>query len=287
MSRGSYRERQRPEMTDRQPIIEHLGELRKGIFISLIVVAIGFAVSFYYSEHIFSILTLPMHSILSLSLEGPYLSFRETGNTDINLVFLAPAEALWMHFKISFISGAIATSPVIFYQVWKFVSPGLLLKEKKYALPFVFVTTSLFIAGALFCFIVVLPFAMNFLLNYKTENIKPMISVGKYIDFCLKFIIAFGLVFELPVIVVFLTRMGIVTTEFLSKNRKYAVLVAFVLAAFLTPTPDAFNQTLMAVPIIVLYEAGILASKILNRISSRKENENEKNENNEDQDGEQ
>ena len=284
MSGESYRERQRPEMTDRQPITEHLGELRKGIFTSLIVVAIGFAVSFYYSEQIFSILILPMHYILSFSLEEPYLAFRKTGSADLNLVFLAPAEALWMHFKIAFISGAIATSPVIFYQVWRFVSPGLLQKEKKYALPFVFVTTLLFITGALFCFIIVLPFAMNFLLNYKTENLKPMISVGKYVDFCLKFIVAFGLVFELPVIVVFLTRMGIVTTEFLSKNRKYAVLVAFILAAFLTPTPDAFNQTLMAVPIIVLYEAGILASKVLNRISSRKEKEKEKNEKKEDQD---
>ena len=284
MQGESERERQRPDMTDKQPILEHLGELRKGIFISLIFVAIGFAVSFFYSEHIFSVLILPMHYILSFRLEEPYMAFRKTGSTDINLVFLAPAEALWMHFKIAFLSGTIATSPVIFYQVWRFVSPGLLQKEKKYALPFVFVTSSLFIVGALFCFVIVLPFAMNFLLNYKTENLQPMISVGKYIDFCLKFILAFGFLFELPVIVVFLTRMGIVTTEFLSKNRKYAVLIAFVLAAFLTPTPVAFNQTLMAVPIIVLYEIGIVASKVLNRKSSRKEEDNEKNEKDEDLD---
>jgi len=280
MSGGSDRKRQGPEMTDKQPILEHLGELRNGIFKSLIVVAIGFGVSFYYSENIFSVLILPMHYILSFSLEEPYMVFKQTGDADLNLVFLAPAEALWMHFKISFIVGTIATSPVIFYQVWKFVSPGLKQKEKRYTLPFVFVTTLLFISGVLFCFIIVLPFAMNFLLNYKTENIKPMISVGKYIDFCLKFILAFGIVFELPVIVVFLTRMGIVTTEFLSKNRKYAVLIAFILAAFLTPTPDAFNQTLMAVPIIVLYEIGILASKVFNRMSIRKKEKEE----NEDQD---
>jgi sec-independent protein translocase protein TatC len=104
---------------------------------------------------------------------------------------------------------------------------------------------------------------MNFLLTYKTESIKPMLSVGKYIDFCLKFILAFGAVFELPVVLVFLTKMGIVTPSFLAKNRKYAVLLAFVIAALLTPTPDAFNQTLMALPIIVLYEAGIWASRIL------------------------
>ncbi len=106
---------------------------------------------------------------------------------------------------------------------------------------------------------------MNFLLTYKTENLKPMISVGRYIDFCLKFIVAFGAIFELPVVTVFLTKMGIVTPEFLAKHRKYAILIAFVIAALLTPTPDAFNQSLMAVPMIILYEAGIWASKFLSR----------------------
>jgi sec-independent protein translocase protein TatC len=114
---------------------------------------------------------------------------------------------------------------------------------------------------------------MNFLLTYKTANLQPMISVGKYTDFCLKFILSFGAIFELPVIVVFLTKMGIVSTEFLAKNRKYAVLIAFVIAALLTPTPDAFNQTLMAVPILILYEAGILASKILNKKKIKEEEE--------------
>jgi len=249
---------------DKQPLTEHLEELRKRILVILVAIIIGFGLSFYFSEFIFRILTLPMHSTLKLSLKKPFLLY-EPKNPDLNLVFLAPAEALWMHFKISLISGVILSSPIIFYEVWRFVSPGLLEHEKKYALPFVFVSTFLFLIGALFCFIVVLPFAMNFLLTYKTENLKPMISVGRYIDFCLKFILAFGVIFELPVVVLFLTRMGIVTTEFLSKNRKYAILVAFVLAAILTPTPDAFNQTLMAGPIILLYEVGILVSRIFRR----------------------
>jgi sec-independent protein translocase protein TatC len=219
-------------------------------------------------------LTMPMRQVLKFSLSQPYLSFEPSKNPDIELVFLAPAEALWMHFKVSFIAGFCVSTPIIFHEVWKFISPGLHSKEKRYTLPFVFVTTFLFLIGALFCFIIVLPFAMNFLLTYKTANLTPMLSVGKYIDFCLKFIIAFGIVFELPVVSVFLTRMGIVTTEFLSKNRKYAVLIAFVLAAFLTPTPDAFNQTLMAVPIIILYEIGIWASVLFNK---KKETEEENN----------
>lgn len=248
---------------DKVPVTEHLGELRKRIVISLSAVIIVFSLCFYYSEYIFHILTLPIHSTLKFSLEKPFVAFKAT-NPGLNLVFLAPAEALWMHLKISLVSALIISSPLIFYESWKFVAPGLLRKEKKYALPFVILITFLFLIGAFFCFIIVLPFAMNFLLTYKTENIKPMLSVGKYIDFCLKFIIAFGAIFELPVVVVSLTKMGIVTTEFFAKNRKYAILLAFIVAALLTPTPDAFNQILMAVPIIVLYEAGIWASKILN-----------------------
>jgi sec-independent protein translocase protein TatC len=253
------------KIDDKVSITGHLGELRKRIVLSLIAVVISFGICFYFSEHIFQLLIMPLKGTLAFSMKAPFITIKNTGNPDHGLVFLAPAEALWMHLKISLISSLVISSPIIFYEVWKFVAPGLFTKEKKYALPFVIVTSLLFLAGALFCFIIVLPFAINFLLTYKTETIKPMLSVGRYIDFCLKFIISFGAVFELPVILVFLTKSGIVTTSFLAKNRKYAILLAFVVAALLTPTPDAFNQTIMALPIIVLYEAGIWASKILNR----------------------
>jgi len=250
---------------DKAPLTEHLGELRNRIVVSLIVVAITFGICFNYSEYIFNLLTAPLHYTLQFSSHNPYISFIPSDKPGINLVFLAPAEALWMHMKIAFISALIISSPLIFFEIWRFISPGLLDKEKRYALPFIVTTSFLFLIGALFCFIIVLPFAMNFLLNYKTGNLQPMISVEKYMDFCLKFILAFGAIFELPVILVFLTRMGMVTPEFLAKNRKYAVLIAFVIAAVLTPTPDAFNQTLMAVPIIILYEAGTWASRIFNK----------------------
>lgn len=260
---------------DKAPLTEHLGELRSRILISLTAILVIFAACFYFSEQIFSILIAPIHNTIRFSLKNPYITIIGNRNPDLELVFLAPAEAIWMHIKISFISAFIISSPIIFYEVWKFVSPGLLEQEKKYALPFVFTTTFLFLIGSLFCFIIILPFAMNFLLTYKTENLKPMLSVGRYIDFCLKFILAFGAIFELPVVTVFLTKMGIVTPEFLAKNRKYSVLIAFVLAALLTPTPDAFNQILMAVPMILLYETGIWASKFLNR-KKKKVNPNKK-----------
>lgn len=253
---------------DKAPFTAHLGELRNRIIVSIVIIMIVFFGSFYYSENIFSILTAPLHQKIHFSTESPYISIAPSKDPSLKLVFLAPAEALWMHFKISFISALIISSPVIFFEIWRFIAPGLLHKEKKYALPFVLTTTFLFLVGALFCFTIVLPFAMNFLLTYKTENLDPMISVGKYIDFCLKFILAFGVVFELPVVSVFSVKMGLVTTDFLAKNRKYAVLIAFVLAALLTPTPDAFNQTLMAGPIILLYEVGIWTARFMNRKSA-------------------
>jgi sec-independent protein translocase protein TatC len=250
---------------DKAPLTAHLGELRNRILISLIAVVITFCVCFYYSEYIFRVLTMPLHYAIQVSLENPYISFVPGKFADHKLNVLRPAEALWTHIKIAFIGAFIVSSPIIFLEIWKFIAPGLLHKEKKYALPFVLTTTLLFLIGALFCFIIVLPFAMNFLQNYKMENLQFNWTIGYYIDFCLKFILAFGAIFELPVISVFATKMGIVTPEFLAKNRKYAVLIAFVVAALLTPTPDAFNQTLMAVPIIILYEAGIWASKILGK----------------------
>jgi sec-independent protein translocase protein TatC len=240
----------------------HLNELRRRLLIIVLAILAGFLASFNFSEEIFVILKLPMNSKVSFSMIFPFINLIPTGNKIIDLIFLAPAEAFWVHMKISLIAGIVGMSPVIFTQLWLFITPGLQKNEKRFAIPFVFVTSGLFIFGTLFCFIIVLPFAMNFLLNFKTGSLIPMISVEKYIDFCLKFILAFGIVFELPVVLVFLTRSGLVSVETLSKNRKYAVLMAFVAAALLTPTPDAFNQTLMAVPIIILFEGGLIASRI-------------------------
>ena len=248
------------------PLTEHLTELRKRIFISLGSVLLIFLVSFNFSTEIFSVLTLPLRAEMKLSVTTPYIQFTDKPPTP--LVFLAPAEAFWMHFKVAFMAAFVLSLPVIFLQFWKFISPGLLPKEKKYFLPFMFFAVLLFSVGAVFCFIIILPFAMTFLLGYKTAQMTPMLSVGSYIDFCLKFILAFGAIFELPLVIIFLTRFGIVTPSALARNRKYAILAAFVVAAMLTPTPDAFNQSLMAVPIILLYEVGILLSRIIFRKAS-------------------
>ena len=246
----------------KMPFTEHLAELRRRILISLAVLLVFFVLCFNYSEEIFSLLMLPMRKTIAIIKESPYIVFKSSGIKNQNLVFLGPAEAFWMHLKVSLIAGLILSLPVIFFQLWKFISPGLLPKERRYTIAFVISASGLFFSGALFCFIIVLPFAINFLLTYKTENLVPMISVGKYVDFCLKFILAFGAIFELPLIILFLSRIGLVRPETLARQRKYAILGAFVVAAILTPTPDAFNQTLMAVPIILLYEVGVLVARI-------------------------
>lgn len=250
----------------KMPLIAHLSDLRKRIFISLIAVLIGFVAAFTYSEELFKFMIFPLKYDISLSISLPFVHLVEK-NIKINptLIFTAPAEAFWMHMKISFVAAFVVSLPVIFLQLWKFVSPGLLHKEKKYVFPFVLVTTVFFLLGAAYCFFLVLPFAMGFLLTYKTESMIPMISVGNYVDFCLKFVLAFGAIFELPIAIIFFTRMGFVTPKTLAKHRKYAILLAFIVAAILTPTPDVFNQTLMAVPMIVLYEVGILVSRIFVR----------------------
>jgi len=245
------------------PLKEHLSELRKRILISVAVLFAAFLFIFNYSEELFNILVFPLKSEIKLDFTNPYIHIIH--KTPISLVFLAPAEAFWMHMKVSFVASFIFALPVIFFQIWKFVSPGLLSNEKKYLIPFLFSSTILFLAGSLFCFVIILPFAMTFLLGYKTGSLTPMISVGSYIDFCLKFILAFGAIFELPLVIVFLAKFGIVSPSGLAKNRKYAILFSFIAAAILTPTPDAFNQILMAVPIIILYEIGILLSMIIYR----------------------
>ena len=253
-------------MTDEKlPFTEHLSELRKRIIISLVALLIGFLITFSFSEDIFKALTFPLRYEIGFTMKYPFILLVPSKIHHPSLVFLAPAEAFWMHLKVSFVAGLILTLPVILHQLWKFISPGLLAKEKKYVVPFVGSATILFFIGAVFCFLFVLPFAMSFLLTYKTGSLTPMLSVGSYVDFCLKFILAFGAVFELPIVIVFLARVGIVTPKALAKNRKYAVLAAFIIAAILTPTPDAFNQTLMAVPMIVLYEAGVLVSRLFVR----------------------
>ncbi|HSF04487.1 MAG TPA: twin-arginine translocase subunit TatC [Methylomirabilota bacterium] len=234
-------------MNDKMSFMEHLGELRTRIVRSLIALLVGLVVTFPLSQRIVDWLGQPIQA---------------TGNT---LVFLAVTEAFWVQMKVALLTGLFLASPVILWQVWAFVAPGLFAHEKKYAAPFVIIGSLLFVGGGAFSLKVVTPYAISFLLSFSRPGLTPMISIGSYIDFLLKFTLAFALIFELPLAITLAARLGLVTPRALAKNRKYAVLGAFVASAILTPTPDAFNQMMMAGPLILLYEIGIISARIFAR----------------------
>lgn len=229
----------------KMPFLAHLGELRQRIVVSLIALAIGFAATFAFSERIINWLARPLGSI--------------------QLAFLEPTEPFWVNMKVALVTGGFLVLPVLLYEVWAFIAPGLLPHERKFALPFVVLSTLCFAIGATFALTVIVPFAVKFLIGYKTTHLTPTLSVNRYVDFVIKFTLAFGLVFELPLAITLGARLGLVTPQWLGQQRKYAVLLAFVASAILTPTPDAFNQLLMAGPLIVLYEIGILAARLFGR----------------------
>ena len=227
--------------------MEHLGELRTRIVRALIALLVGTLIGLPFSQYLIDWLARPVTRM------------------GYELVFTAPAEAFWVQMKVGLIAGLFIAAPGILWQVWAFVAPGLHEHEKKYAAPFVIVGSLLFIVGGLFSLLVVTPYAINFLLSYARPGLKPMISIENHIDFLLKFTLAFGAVFELPLLITLAARMGLVTAKMLAKNRKYAILGAFIIGAVLTPTPDAFNQTLMAGPLIILYEVGIVCARLFGR----------------------
>ena len=157
------------------------------------------------------------------------------------------------------VSGVLLASPVILLQIWRFVAPGLYRHEKMVILPFVFLSCFCFLGGALFGYLVVFPPAFRFLMGYTTDFLSPLTTVQEYFSLSLRLLIAFGVIFELPIFMVMLAKLGIVDSRFLRKHRKYAILIAFIIAAILTPTPDIVNQLMMGVPLIILYEISIIA----------------------------
>ncbi|MFQ5508059.1 MAG: twin-arginine translocase subunit TatC [Leptospirillia bacterium] len=222
------------------PFNQHLGELRTRLTQSAIAIGIATAGAYGFSEGIIAWISRPV---------------------DVPLVFISPGEAFWANIKVALLAGVAISFPVLVWQAWRFLEPGLHPHERKLGGAFVIAATLLFLGGMAFCAWVVFPFAISFLLSYRTEGLTPMLAVGTYIDFAVKFFLAFGVVFQLPPVITLLARLGVVTPAFLSRNRKYAVLIAFIVAAILTPTPDVFNQLLMVVPLLILFELGVLCAR--------------------------
>jgi sec-independent protein translocase protein TatC len=236
-----------PFVDDKMSFLEHLGELRVRIVRALIALLVGTVIGLPFSQRIVDWLARPVTRL------------------NYSLVFTAPAEAFWVQMKVGLIVGIFIAAPAILWQIWMFIAPGLHTHEKKYAAPFVIIGSLLFLGGGAFSLLVVTPYAIQFLLSYARPGLTPMITLQNHVDFLLKFTLAFGAVFELPLGLTLLSRVGIVNPQMLARNRKYAILGAFIASAVLTPTPDAFNQALMAGPLIILYEVGIVCARIFGR----------------------
>jgi len=234
------------------PLTSHLQELRNRLILSFIAIGVGFFVCYALKEPLFDILAAPLQKVMP---------------TGSNLIFTSVAEAFFTYMKVAFIAGIILTSPFILYQIWAFIAPGLYQKEKKYVIPFVLGGSFFFILGVLFGYYITIPIGFKFLLGYTTDFIKPMPSMKEYLSFSVKFLLVFGLVFEFPVVLVLLARIGVVDAKMMARQRKYAILLIFIFAAVMTP-PDIISQVLMALPLMGLYELSILLSKIFGKKST-------------------
>ena len=234
---------------DKQPFLNHLEELRKRLIACAIAVGIGFAGCYFFSERIFQLLIRPLREVLP---EGS------------SLIFTSLPEMFLTYLKVALVSGILLAAPFLFYQMWMFIAPGLYRNEKSLVIPFVIASTILFIGGALFGYFVVFPFGFKFFIGFSNEYVTALPSVKQYFGFALKLLFAFGVVFELPVIIFFLAKLGLVTPELLKQKRKYAILLTFVTAAILTP-PDVITQCMMAGPLIILYEVGIVVSRLAHK----------------------
>ena len=234
--------RKAPKSPDEMTFLEHLEDLRKRLWYSFVAIFVVVIPSWIFSQEVFKILSRPVTQYLP---EGTKMAF-----TSLTAPFM-------LYLKVAFLTALFVTSPFIFLQLWYFIAPGLYQKEKKYVVPFVTFTTVFFLAGAAFGYFVMFPWACRFFLQLGSD-FTPVITVDTYFSFALKLLLGIALIFELPTLVYFLSKIGLVTSRWMIRNFKYAVLAVFVIAAVITPTPDMITQSILAVPMLALYGLGIL-----------------------------
>lgn len=225
-------------------LVGHLTELRRRIIHTGIFFIIATLVCYYYSESI----------VRDIINRAP----------NINFVFIAPAELLLSYIKLAVVGGLALSLPFIIFQIWSFISPGLKPNERKTIIVALTIGSIFFFLGVIFAYIVVMPFMIQFFIGFQIDEIRAMISFSNYLGFVIDTLLAFGLIFELPVIMIILTRFNIVTVRFFKKNRKYIILIIFIIAAIITP-PDVISQILIALPMLVLFEIGIFFSTVVEK----------------------
>ena len=240
--------------------LDHLKELRQKLIYSIIFFILSFIVSFYFSQSIFEFLAKPLTSIL------------QDGN---GLIYTALQEAFLTNVKVAFFTAAFISFPFLSFQIWSFISPGLLKKEKKISLPSLIAIPFLFLLGAAVVYYLISPIAWKFFLSFQSSqadsiNITLQAKMNEYLSLMMTFIFAFGLAFQLPVVLLLLVRVGVLTIQKLVSFRKYAIVLAFIFAGILTP-PDPFSQISLALPVIILYEVSILISRFLSKKDKKKD----------------
>ncbi len=237
-------------LDSKMTFLEHLDELRKRILHSAAAVAIAFCICWAFSEQIFRFLAVPIADVV--------------GGMD-QLIFIRPTEPFSIWVKVSLVAAIFLSAPYLLLQVWLFIAPGLYRKEKSYAVPFLLSSTFLFLLGGAFAYYVILPTALEFLINQFGAPFRAMVSALEYFNFEVVILVGMGLVFQLPVLVAFLSLFGLVTPGFLWKNFRYAFLLILIVAAVISPTADALNLFLWSGPMVVLYLTSIVISWIFAR----------------------
>lgn len=244
---------------DKIPFTAHLEELRTRMIRSFVAIVIGASVAYGFKEKLFDILTLPLLQVMP---------------PDGKIIFTGLPEAFFTYLKVSLLTGVFLAAPVIIFEFWMFVSPGLYKKERFLMGPVILLSTVFFVGGALFGYFIVFPWGFKFFLGFASETLQALPSMKEYLSFVSKLIIAFGVVFELPIILTCMAAIGLITPDFLKRNRKYAVVLFFVGAAILTP-PDVVTQVMMALPLIVLYELSILGAIVFGKKPLEEEDDDE------------
>jgi sec-independent protein translocase protein TatC len=224
--------------------LDHLEELRKRLVYSILAVAVGTGLCWGYRENIYAVMQKPIMDAL------------RNHNLAEKLVYLNPTDPFNLYLKIAILAGLFLTSPFVLYQVWMFISPGLYRNEKRYVFPFMLSTITLFTLGGYFGYRIAYPRALDFFIGFSGQ-FQPMITVGEYTQLFLSIVLGMGLIFEMPILVFFLAFLGIMTPSFMIKNFRYAILVIFILAAIVTPTPDIVNMCVFAAPMLLLYGLSI------------------------------
>lgn len=242
---------------DKIPFTAHLEELRTRLIRCFIAVIIGAGIAYAFKERLFDILTQPL--IQAMPPDG-------------KMIFTGLPEAFFTYLKLSALLGVFIAFPVIIFEFWMFVSPGLYKKERRLLGPVIFLSTIFFVGGALFGYFVVFPWGFKFFMGFQSETLQALPSMKEYLGFVSKLLIAFGIVFELPIIITCMAALGIVTPQFLKKQRRYAIVIFFIAGAILTP-PDIITQVLMAMPLILLYEFSILGAVLFGKKEEVDENE--------------